>query len=103
MVNDILKITKTDGSIHFVPNNSSNKAMYEKHNAIKPDKVKVEEITSDEMNNLIKSGKLIDETQAKKKEDLVSENEKLKAQLAELQNAQKETQAKKKEETKPEK
>lgn len=85
MEKNILKVTKSDGSIHFVPNNSPNKAMYELHNSKMPNKVVVEEITTDEMNELITAGSLVNQTLAKKKEDLVSENALKDKRIAELE------------------
>jgi len=95
--NKYLKVTKPDGTIHFVPFTKKAKERYEKVNSRTTEKVKLEEITEDEMNDAIAAKKLLDKDFRKSKTDLVAENAAKEAKIAELEAALAEKQAPKQE------
>lgn len=98
--NKFLKITKPDGTVHFVPYAEKSKNRYEKTNMRTTEKLKIEEISESEMNELIDSKKLIDKDYKKSKSDLATESaakdaeiEALKAQLAQAQKSEVKTES----------
>lgn len=87
---NFLRITKTDGTVHFVPWSQPALNRYNKTNQRLTDKMKIEEVTPAEMQEDIKNKKILDPSYRKNKADLVADNkakdaeiERLRAQLAE--------------------
>lgn len=84
-----LKITKSDGTVHFVPFSAQAQARYEKSNTRLTDKMKIETVTQEQMDADIAAKRILDPSFRKSKQDLLAENKskddeiaKLKEQLA---------------------